>query len=245
MKNFLKKILQTLFGFNNYLFVFALYIIYTLKWNKREKDFLYFLDMLEDDGIVLDIGANIGAMTTYLSKKLPESKIFSFEPIPYNILALKRIVKYFKLRNVEVLDFALGDENGQIEMVIPICKNVKLQGLSHVVHEEIKENNEGEKFLVALKRLDDLEIFINENLPIKGIKIDVENFEYFALKGGKELIEKHKPIIYSELWDNKNRQNCFELLSSLNYSIKVLEKDELADFTGQKTQNFFFIPFPI
>lgn len=198
--------------------------------------------MLEDKGIVLDIGANIGVMTSYLSKKLPNSKIFSFEPIPHNIIALKRIIKHYKLKNISVCDFALGNENGQIEMIMPVYKNVKLHGLSHVVHDEIDENKQGEKFISELKRLDDFDKLKTEQLPIKGIKIDVENFEYYALKGGIEIIKKHKPIIYSELWDNKNRQNCFELLKSVGYSIKVLEKGKLLDFAKQSTQNFFFIP---
>ncbi|MCF8296572.1 MAG: FkbM family methyltransferase [Saprospiraceae bacterium] len=244
MKNIVKKILQTLFGFDNYLFLFALYIIYTLRWNKREKDFLCFLNMLDDEGIVLDIGANIGVMTKYLSRKFPKSKIYSFEPIPHNITALKRIIKYFKLQNVKVCEFALGDENGQIEMIMPIDRKVKLQGLSHIVHKDIEEFNEGEKFHTEIKRLDDFESLKKESLPIKGIKLDVENFEYYVLKGGIDIIKKHKPIIYTELWDNKNRQNCFELLKSFNYSIKILENGELNDFVDQKTQNFFFLPAP-
>ena len=46
---------------------------------------------------------------------------------------------------------------------------------------------------------------------IGAIKMDVENFEYFVLEGGKELIKKHKPIIYTELWENQNREKCFQL----------------------------------
>ena len=59
--------------------------------------YIYFLNIIPDDGVVLDIGANIGIMTVHLSKKLKNSFIYSFEPIPLNLLTLKRIIKWFQL----------------------------------------------------------------------------------------------------------------------------------------------------
>jgi FkbM family methyltransferase len=221
-----------------------LYIIYTLKWNKNEKDFLYFLKMITGEGIVLDIGANIGIMTAHLAKRLPGSKIYSIEPIPKNTRALKRIIRFFKLKNVEVLEFALGNETGDIEMVMPVVDSVKMQGLSHVVHESIGGFNEGDKFRVAVRKLDDLEFLRNSNQKLKAIKIDVENFEFFVLEGGRNLIGKYQPLIYAELWDNDNRKNCFGLMKGLKYSIRVLHGGSLVDFNPgiHHTQNFFFIP---
>ena len=92
-----------------------------------------------------------------------------------------------------------------------------------------------------------MDVFLNENylgLPITAIKLDVENFEYFVLDGGKQTIIKHRPIIYTELWENENRDKCFNFIRNLNYSIKVLQNNELVDFDKKihTTQNFFFIP---
>jgi hypothetical protein len=80
-------------------------------------------------------------------------------------------------------------------------------------------------------------------LQIQGIKIDVENFEYFALKGGSRILSSNKPVIYAELWDNENRTNCFTLLSDLNYTAHVVEKGILTPFHVDKHrhQNFIFI----
>ena len=117
-----------------------------------------------------------------------------------------------------------------------------MQGLSHVLHESIEGNNEGEVFKVPVKKLDDInEIDIN-NKKINAIKIDVENFEYFVLKGGRELINKHRPLIYCELWEQENKSKTLELLINFNYDVKVKENNELVKYTNQKTQNFFFIP---
>ncbi len=240
MKSRLKKILQRVLGMETYLYVFAVFVIRTLRYNRREGDFCRFLRLIEGSGILLDIGA----MSYHMAKRFPESRVYAFEPVPVNLLTLRRIVKRFGLDNVSVCDYALGDKEGRAEIVMPELKSVKMQGLSHIVHETIDELNEGERFDIQVKRLDDLEFLRGEDKKIAAIKLDVENFEYFVLKGGENLIKKHRPLIYSELWDNENRQRCFELMNSIGYSIKVLKNKELEDFNPalHKTQNFFFIP---
>ena len=244
MKVLLKKLLQGLLGFDNYLFVFSIFTISALRWNKKEGDFLHFLKLIPNNGVVLDIGANIGIMSVHLARKLNHSRIFAIEPIPNNLNALQRIIRFYHLNNIEILNFALGNEDGQIEMVMPVVDEVKMQGLSHVVHESIDEFNEGSKFNVEVKKLDNIPELNSEASQINAIKMDVENFEYFVLEGGKELIIKNRPIIYTELWENENRDKCFNFISELNYSIKVLENKELVKFIPEKhqTQNFFFIP---
>ena len=85
---------------------------------------------------------------------------------------------------------------------------------------------------------------MESDLPVSAIKMDVENFEYYVLEGAKETLEKHKPIVYCELWENENREKCFELMKGLDYDIKILHKKKLVDFDNiiHQTQCFFFIP---
>lgn len=244
MKNFIKTILQKLLGFETYLFWFALFIIKTLKRNKKEGDFIYFRDMVPDGNIILDIGANIGAMAVHLSRTHPNSTIYAFEPIPHNIKTLERILRHYKIKNVSIVKSALGNTSGEIEMVMPVQKKAKLQGLSHVVHDSITDFNQGEKFKTPLTTLDN---FVKENnisQVIAAIKLDVENFEFFVLKGATETIRKHRPIIYTELWQNENREKCFTFIKEMQYSVKILHDNALVDFNPEvhTTQNFFFIP---
>jgi hypothetical protein len=81
------------------------------------------------------------------------------------------------------------------------------------------------------------------NQEIKAIKIDVENFEYFVLKGGVQLLNDNKPLIYMELWNNDNRINCMNFLSNLNYECFVIENNQCVHFQvdNHKQQNFLFI----
>ena len=235
--------MQTILGFDRYLFIFSIFIIRTLRWNKNERDFLFFLKIIPDGGIILDIGANIGVMTVYLAR-MKKSTIYAFEPMPNNLKALRKIIKHYHFNNVRIVDHALGNESGTVEMVMPVLNDVKMQGLSHVVHSSIDSFNEGSKCKVDIKTLDEIEPSLSKGEPINAIKMDVENFEYFVLEGGRELIKKHRPMIYTELWENENRQKCFDFITGLNYSVNVLIDNELTEFDEaiHSTQNFFFLP---
>lgn len=244
MKSRVKKILQSLLGFDNYLFIFSLYIINTLRWNKKEGDFLHFLKLIPDGTTVLDIGANIGIMTVWIARRKPAANIIAYEPMPQNVRALKKVLKHYSIQNVKLIEKALGDHTGEVEMVMPVLEDVKMQGLSHVVHESITDFNEGTNIRVPIMRLDDCPELNGNINNLSAIKLDVENFEYFVLKGGEKLIAKSKPLIYTELWENENRSNCFALMEKLGYKVKVLQQRKLVPFEAHKhqTQNFFFIP---
>jgi FkbM family methyltransferase len=241
LKNWIKYLLQRVLGFQNYLYVFALFKIRTLKSDSKEKDFFHFLSLLKDGkGDVLDVGANVGIMTVHLAQKLPNTTVHAIEPLPDNLRVLKRVVGHFGLNRIRIHETAVGESNGEVEMILPHQGKTRMQGLSHVKHETITEWNDGEEFRVPLNKLDDL---INGQY-IQGIKIDVENFEYYALKGGKRIIETNRPVIYAELWDNENRRNCLNLLEGLNYRSFVVVHDKLVAFDSDKhrNQNFIFLP---
>lgn len=204
---------------------------------------MHFLNLLPDEGTVLDIGANIGVMSYYLAKSSPQRDVHAFEPIPYNYENLLRIKNRYKLDKLKTYQIALGDEDGKVEMVLPVENAVRFHGLAHVKHESIPEKNQGETFTCPLHKLDNMIEFKKLAKPLAGIKIDVENFEYFVLKGGEQLIKKHKPVIYCELWKNENRTKTFDLLTNLGYKIYTLQNKSLLPF-DEKTnfgQNFFFL----
>jgi len=197
-----------------------------------------FMNAIEADGAIMDVGANIGIMTYHLSKGFPDRKIFAVEPMPDNFSILKELVEKQQLKNVELVPCAVGEEKTVLEMVLPLNGKVKMQGLAHVVHESIDEWNEGEIIQVQCELLDD----IAAGEKIAGIKMDIENFEYFALKGATHILSEHKPIIYLELWENENRDKCFEFLRLMKYTAYVQIDGELIPFdpVGHKKQNFIF-----
>ena len=240
VKNLVKLILQKLLGFDNYLFIFSIFTINRLQRNWHEKEFVQFMNMIPEDGHVLDIGSNIGIMAVPLAKRVKLGKVFSFEPMPQNIKALKRIVAHYKLKNIKLYEMALGEEIGELKMVMPVINNVKMQGLSHVVDGENPSEN-GIFFSVPVQKLDNIQEL--KAVPrIDAIKIDVENFEYHVLKGARELLARHKPIIYCELWDNEKRKLTMDYLKNdFGYEAKVIQDGQLISYANQPGSNFLFM----
>ena len=239
MKNRLKYILQNLLGYSLYLYTFSIFKIFTLKIDKKERDFFHFLSLIKPGkGDVLDLGANIGIMSYHLAKKDSNIKIHSVEPVISNFNVLSKIKKHFNLTNVLLYQLALGTEVKKVEMVLPYDGKTKMQGLSHVIDDSITEWNQGDRFEVQMSTVDTL----FSSYQIQGIKLDVENFEYFVLKGGETVIKKNRPLIYTELWDNENRKKCFSFLEELGYNSFVVEDGVMISYKEAKIphQNFIF-----
>ncbi len=236
----IKFVLQSILGYKAYLYHFARYKIRTLHRDKKERDFFRFISIIDKQGVILDIGANIGVMTWHLSKKFPERKIIAVEPEPTNLEVLHKIIGNIQpdsvRRNIVVIPMAVGEKEGNVQMVLPKKGKVKMQGLTHVVHESINEWNDGEKFDVQCTTLDKM---VGSEV-IAAIKMDVENFEFNALLGAQNVLEKHHPPLYLELWDNENRKRCFDLLRQFGYEICVSEGEKLVPFIPGRysDQNF-------
>lgn len=241
MKEAALALLQRLFGLETYLYLFSRLKVATLRFDRRERDFLVFLRDLPADGTVLDIGANIGIMTAHLARHVDRGEVVAFEPMPANLRVLGRLVDRLALRNVRIEACALGDSEGTLEMVMPLERGALRHGLAHVVHESIPDRNEGPRVTAPQRRLDDCDS-VRRAERITGIKMDVENFEWFVIQGAVETLRRHRPLLYVELWPNENRARCFELLAGLGYRAFVCERGGLIPFEPERhrQQNFIF-----
>ncbi|HAN19072.1 MAG: hypothetical protein A2X13_02745 [Bacteroidetes bacterium GWC2_33_15] len=239
IKNSIKFILQKILGLKNYLFLFSLFMIKKLVWDKRERAFIKFIELVKNEGNVIDIGANIGVMTYHFARKLPDTTVHSFEPVPVNYNNLLTIKQKFKLNNVILYNCALGDKNREEQIIMPCLSGVYFPGLSHIVKGNMQEK--GNKYSVQVKRLDEIDGFLK--MPVTAIKLDVENYEYEVLYGAEKIISKNRPLIYCELWEGENRQKSIDVLYKHNYSVFVWQCNKLVLFDGKsREQNFFFIP---
>jgi len=242
MKYRIIYLLRKVFGLKNYLFLFSVLTLRGVKGIPFNKEFSHFISLIPEKGIILDIGANIGLTVVPLAQKKPWSTIFCFEPIPLNIGTLERVIKHFGLQNIKIFKIALGESNGELKMTIPLVQNVLMTGLSHTYKDHVDGETQGEVIVAEMCRLDDIEELKHVE-RISAIKIDVENFEYYVLKGGQALLIKHMPIIYCELWDNEFQKLTMDYLKSLGYKVKIFDDEKLIDFTNEHFYvNFFFVP---
>lgn len=168
---------------------------------------------------VLDIGANIGFHTLFFAELVgPKGKVIAFEPMPYNYQALLNNIALDEFENIATRNYALSDQN----------ESLKVNASS--------SQNPG-AFNLFEKGETHIDTFIGDEVisekSINFIKIDVEGFEYFVLKGLVHTIKTHQPTIVFEY--DKNYQNktnldpimIFELLENLGYHFQEIKRNGL------------------
>ncbi len=176
------------------------------------------------DGLVLDIGANLGSFCLPVAKTNQGITFHAFEPqrIVYYQLCANTFVNGFE--NVHCHRVALSDIETVLALSVPdYSKEINVGAFS--IDREVRDNEyecqtTGDKEAIQTRPLDQYQ-FCNVRL----IKADVEGHELEALKGGEETIKSNNypPIIF-EAWDwkpwfAKRREDLFEYLEGLGYEI--------------------------
>jgi FkbM family methyltransferase len=238
MKRKIQFFLQNLLGIQRYLFWLASFQVWKGRWLYADKEFHYFIQLLPEKGMVADIGANLGVTSVQIATEKPGCTIIAFEPIPANFNCCKKIVQKYGSSQIHLYQLALADCPGQLIMTQPTDKGVLMHGLSRVV--EIPENTPNCIDVRALS-LDEIPEFQPPH-QLVAIKIDVENFEWYVLQGGAEVIKANQPVIFCEVWDTVRRELTFSLMGQLGYEIFIFNGQVLEPFRNQRALNFFFLP---
>ena len=149
---------------------------------------------------VLDIGAHRGFHTLALSKRVGKcGQVFAFEPSPREVRALRLHLRINSCRNVEVIECALGDQEGSVELyTVPtnsVLNSLRPPGTT-LPSSPTK---------VRIRRLDDVLSEANvRNFDF--VKLDVEGGELSVLKGAEALLGRvPRPVILCELLEQRTR----------------------------------------
>ena len=157
------------------------------------------------EGLMLDIGANIGSHCVQFKHHFPGIEIYAFEPFKENFDVLIQNTKQYK--DIKCFNIGVGSRNSIVHF------NDGHKNNSGVV--QIVRNSNNPNIVLSL---DDLSIN-----PVSFIKIDVEGHELSSFEGMKLLLKRDKPLIWLE--DNKGK--AVPYLQSLGY--KILEEDKLTN----------------
>lgn len=169
---------------------------------------------------VLDIGANIGTTVTRLAAKVgSDGYVIGFEPSPANYKRATGHIHLNKLENCKVENIGLGDKLGSLKL---FRVNEHNPGMNRILKsEEVADMYPYDE--VQIITLDDY--CVKNNIKsLNAIKIDVEGFEYFVLKGGFETLSKWRPVIMMEVNHDflkeqaLTAQHVFDLLKKCGYT---------------------------
>lgn len=78
-----------------------------------------YFSSLEEDAVVIDVGAHVGAFSIMSAKRLKKGLVISFEPNPEIYHILKSNVYLNRLSNIIPLNVALADFCGKTGLVVP------------------------------------------------------------------------------------------------------------------------------
>jgi FkbM family methyltransferase len=172
--------------------------------------------------VFLDIGANVGVFSLYMSRLC--SHVHSFEPFPAVREELERRIRDNGIRNICVHGVALGDRTDELDFYAPTRTN---RGTGSFVATWATDTN---RFLSKLPIFNGDEYLDHSGIQrVSIVKIDVEGFEVQVLSGVARAIQKNRPVILME-WTNCAREvlgRPHELSSLLprDYHICQVESD--------------------
>ena len=169
---------------------------------------------IKNFNLAVDVGANIGLHSVRFAQKF--SQVESFEPFSINYECLEKNV--FTFTNVNLHKKALGSINKTETISLP--KDLDNSGAVSFVD---FQNSERELIheSVEIKTLDDYEL--SPDL----IKIDTQNYELEVLKGARNTLEKHKPVLIIEVGKGKPLQDIQEYLNQFGYVMDgITNKDK-------------------
>ena len=206
-----------------------------IRRGKLSEPDLEILNWLDTSGpfTYLDVGANRGDTILDVAKLVPNAKIIGFEPNPDICNGARRLAK--NLPEVNILNIGLGEKAEDLTLFIPVYRGYSFDGLASI-HRKNAENWLKTRLflyrdkLLTIKKIkctiQPLDQFL---LTPSFIKMDVQGHELAVLKGGKQMIQKHRPTLLLE----SATPEIQELLQQWGYHPYHIRKDKLEAGAGQ------------
>jgi FkbM family methyltransferase len=138
--------------------------------------------------LILDVGANRGEFSLAAAAMSPNAKIIAFEPNPEMVAILKRDMALNGIRNIELHEYGLSDQESVQPLYIPF-NNTGSASFGGFQSDGYVTPG------LSLRVGDDVLAGASPDL----IKIDVEGYELHVIRGLQKIIRKAQPVVITEL----------------------------------------------
>lgn len=154
-----------------------------------------FKHLVPKNGLFVDLGAYIGhhsvAMLNYLDSN---GFVISVEGSPKYAEILENNLQMQKKGNYKVLNIAISDVEGRIQIPdVDTSSNSNFGSLSFL--DEAPSKNQVE---IQTQTLDNIMLDLPEK-KVSLIKMDIQSYEYFAIKGAQTTILNDRPFLFIEI----------------------------------------------
>lgn len=200
-------------------------------------EYVYHLASLVRKGdVCIDIGANLGYYTRTLSRLVgPAGRVLAVEPMPPMLEVLRRNTR--RCRNVEILPYALGEEEHTVRMANDsACATGYLGTGQNFVDERgtargvafEAEMRRGSRLFASLDRLD-------------FVKCDIEGYELHVMREMQPLLERLRPVVLIET-GGENRPKVIRLFTAMGYAGFTLDNGREVPLAAGSTKDIIFRP---
>lgn len=245
MTAILRNILYSILGLHRYLRLISAIYIRAIRagfWKSKYPELYYLRTIVKPGDTCIDIGANLGYYSTQLRDIVGNAGVvYAIEPIPLFGDIWKKNCKPHTYPHVTLLPYALGAQTDTVRMGIPM-KNGRLHhGMTKIASTANEQYMH--YFDVEMRNPDEL---FSHLQTLSFVKCDVEGYESEVFRNFTKTIQKHKPIIQTELSGTENRTYVITLLQSLGYTTHVLRNSQLVQISLNEalelSQDFYFLP---
>lgn len=239
------RILYRLLPLETYLRVvsrlFFIYMRLGLGRRSGATEYVWLLPQLVRQGdVCIDIGANLGYYSRPLSRIVGNGgRVYSVEPVPVIGRVLRRNLR--GCANVEILPFALGEENRRIVMANDSVRTDGYfgTGRNYVDDSRLHGRNESAAAVFGAEMRRGSELFAGlERLDF--IKCDIEGYELCVMRELQPLLERFRPTVLIET-GGENRPQIIDLFTGLGYRGMTLEEGRLVPLTADSTKDIVFL----
>jgi len=175
-------------------------------------------------GVVVDVGANIGAYCLEIAVRFPECKIYAFDPVVPTSKELEGNIALNGFTNIESYRIGLGNKECEIEAEDPdVTESYGCVTLTNKVRHILCQKT-------AIYKIRTLDSFNLSDVSL--IKIDVEGMELEVIEGAVDTINRCSPMLIFEAWGTdgfaEHRTKVMQFVESLGYSLTVMNDDIIA-----------------
>ena len=169
-----------------------------------------FQQLLAEGNYVVEAGANIGAHTLGISKRVGSSgRVYAYEPqtIVFQTLCANMAIN----SRVNVYCFEQALSNSTEPATLPEIDYSRPENFGGVA---IDQFSGGRRVTVVV-----LDEELQDIPRLDLLKVDVEGMEQQVISGAKTLIAKHRPVLYVENDRLEKSRALIELIKSLRYRL--------------------------
>ena len=171
------------------------------RWHGAE-DLRRLTPLLRPGDVIVDVGANVGSHIIPWMTRLGGATLgYAFEPHPRVFRYLQANAQLNRIQKLHLYNYALGAEEGEV-------------AFTDVSSDDLNRIALGDAPLrVPMRPLDCFEC---ANQPITLLKIDVEGYEWFVLRGAEQA-QANTQLLYIEVCDGHSAQYGYSVRDLVDY----------------------------